>query len=476
MNSYEQLRGGQGRAVFYRAERYRVRDIFKHAAPELALNGIAHALDDISLNGIGASAAASGSNEICTIGDRVSVALAVKGIPLFDAAGEVARVQPTPLGTRIGVRLTDRCFRAAEVIPRYEEILVRSRLEEDLEPDQRVSADYRRLCADVLHLLRSHRASLDRFVKTRPQPAAMDAMLAACEERVLPRWRKLWRTANELVAPIMADDDARRATKELTELILTPEFMPGAIWRRSYEKPLGYPGDFQIMDMVYSWRREGEHLFDQLVHRLGLNVAECIATRMVIMRQAIASTVLARAEGPARITSLGCGPGREVIDYLQLRDLPRPAHFTLIDQDERALSQVYESSYPATMRLRGKANLSCLHTSFSQLTRAGELFGKLPEQDLIYSVGLIDYLSARRAKALTEALYAQLAPGGTLIVGNMLETPIGNLWPMEFLCDWNILYRSDADMRGLASGLPDAAVEISHDPTGRVVLLTLRKS
>lgn len=475
MNTYEQLAGAQGRSIFYRAERYRARDIFKRAAPELALNGITHTLDDISLNGVGASAGMPGSNEICTVGDHVSVALALQGIPLFNAAGRVARVHPTPHGTRIGVRLTDRCFNAPDVIAKYEEILVRSSLDENYDQHQHVSEEYRRLCADVLYLLRSHRASLDRFAKTRPNATASSAMLAACEERILPRWRALWHSANAMVMPIMGDDVARRATKDFTESVLTPEFMPGAIWRRSYEKPLGYPGDFEIMAMVYDWRRDGERLFDQLVHRLGLDVAECIATRMVIMRQAIAATAPAQPGAPARIASLGCGPAREVVDYLQLRDLPRPVHFTLIDQDQRALSHVYESTYPAVMRLRGKANVSCLNTSFSQLIRAGDLFGKLPEQDLIYSVGLIDYLSARRAKALTEALYAQLAPGGTLIVGNMLETTIGNLWPMEFLCDWSIVYRSEADMRQLAAGLPEAAMETSFDPTGRVVLLKLGK-
>ncbi len=67
--------------------------------------------------------------------------------------------------------------------------------------------------------------------------------------------------------------------------------------------------------------------------------------------------------------------------------------------------------------------MNCLHTSFGQLLKTGELFGKLAPQDLIYTVGLIDYLAARRAKALVSSLYQHLAPGGTLIVGNMMKTP-----------------------------------------------------
>ena len=117
---------------------------------------------------------------------------------------------------------------------------------------------------------------------------------------------------------------------------------------------------------------------------------------------------------------------------------------TLIDQDHDALSHAYEQTLPEVMRLRGRASVNCLHTSFLQLMKADSVFSKL--QDLIYTVGLVDYLSQRRGKALASALYASLAPGGTLIIGNMFETPKGNLWPMEFVCDWNIVYRSEAEM------------------------------
>jgi hypothetical protein len=275
----------------------------------------------------------------------------------------------------------------------------------------------------------------------------------------------------------MADELALRATKQFTELVLTPEFMPGAIWRRSYKKPLGYPGDFEIMNMVYDWQREGDRPFDQLLHRVGLDVAECIATRMVMMREAIARTVSnLRTGSPARIASLGCGSAREVIDYLKLRALPAPVSFTLIDQDQNALASVYERSYAEVTRLRGQATVACLHASFSDLLRTGELFGKLPPQDLIYSVGLIDYLSHRRAKALVTSLYSQLAVGGTLIVGNMFRNDDSNLWPMEFICDWSVNYRDDAEMRALASELPENLVDIFLDPTGRVCLLAARRA
>ncbi len=475
MTSYEELSGARGRSMFYRAERYPARELFGRAVPDLELNGAKHWLDDISLSGLGASVS-PGANAVCGVGERVAVELGLGGITLFDGLGEVARVDPKPGGTKIGVRLVDRCFDVAQLAARAEAAVIRAGLRKLDGGEAPVDPDYRRHCADVVHLLRSARRVLGRFEDTRPSPAAASEMLAECEAGILPRWRALWHAGNDIVAPMMGDEAARRAAKEFTELLLTPEFMNGAIWRRSYEKPLGYPGDFRIMDMVYDWRWEGERLFDQLVHRLGLDVAECIATRMVRMRQAIADTVLAApGDRPARIATLGCGSAREVVDYLSIGALPRPVDFTLVDQDAAALSQAYERTYPQVLHLQRRASVSCLHASFSQLLKTGELFCSLPPFDLIYTVGLVDYLSERRTKALVASLYGQLAPGGTLIVGNMLRSPRGNLWPMEFICDWSIAYRDEREMEALASGLAGAAAT-SLDPTGRVCLLTLRKS
>lgn len=475
MKTYEELTGAQGRRVFYRAERYKVQDLFKKLVPELSIDRSPYALHDLSLSGLAAYAPRT-SNDVCEPGARVAVQLGVRGIPLFDGVGEVTRTEPTTFGTKVAVRLLD-CLDVAQVISKYQEILIRTDLAEFAAADVEtlVSTEYRTLCADVLHLLRTYRANLDRFAQTRPSAAAAADMLAACEERILPTWRSLWHRANDLVEPLMGDPDALRATKRFTELVLTPEFMAGAIWRRSYEKPLGYPGDFQIMNMVYDWKREGAGLFEQLVHRIGLDVAECIATRMVMMRQAIASTVLSPSNHPVRIATLGCGPAREIVDYLQIHELPQAVQFTLIDQDYDALSLAYEKTYPETIRLHGKSSVNCLHTSFGQLLKAGELFGKLAPQDFIYTVGLIDYLTARRAKALVTSLYQHLAPGGTLIVGNMMKTRIGNLWPMEFLCDWNIIYRDHAEMAALAADAEGAEVSTELDPTGRVVLVTVKK-
>lgn len=475
MQTYEELTGARGRRVLYRAERYRARDLFRVTMPNLEIDEAAYTLHDLSLNGLGAFAP-QGANDVPGVGTRANVRISLEGAVLHDGPGEIARSEPTPFGTKIGLRVLDRCIDIPHVTVKYREAVARAELEDAGVGAALVPHDYKVLCSEVLHLLRGLRAALQRFDERTVDRETAAEMLDACERRALPQWRALWHRANAIVAPLLDNSAALAAVKQFTELVLTPEFMGGRIWRRSYEKPLGYPGDFEIMNQVYAWQREGGSLYEQLLHRLGLEVAECIATRMVMMRQTIAELCLKRDGRTAHVANIGCGPAREVVDILRMQTLPGPVNFTLLDQDHAALTQAYQQTYAETVRHKGRAGVTLLHTSFSQLLKAGELFGALPPQDLIYSVGLVDYLAPKRAKALVASLYDRLAPGGSLIIGNMFTTDTGNLWPMEFLCDWSIIYRSKAEMVNLAAGLEQASVRTGTDPTGRVVMVTIDKA
>ncbi|MDA5194544.1 PilZ domain-containing protein [Govanella unica] len=476
MKHYEELSGGEGRRIFFRAERFRARDLFQRSMPTLMLDQMPITLSDVSLSGLSAISAAN-SNHAYEPEKRVNIQLLLGNSHLYEGAGEVVRVEPTQAGTKLGLRLLDRSFNVLQVVDKYKEISLRNELASfaATAPGAGVAPEYRMLCADILQLLRSYRSGLDTISQTNLTPDAAAELLASCEQQIIPQWRELWYRGNALVEGIMDNPEALRATKKFTELVLTPEFMSGVVWNRSYAKPLGYPGDYQIMNMVYDWQRVGASLYEKLVHRIGLDVAECIATRSVMMRQEIAKTLLEKADGVARITNLGCGSAREVIDYLKLGQLPRNAQFTLIDQDQGALELVYESTHAEVIRLNRQASVRCLHASFSQLLKTQELFSTIGLQDFVYSVGLIDYLTARRAKAWITSLYKFIAPGGKLIISNMMKCPESNLWPMEFLTDWNIIYRDEQEMLALAAGLEDAEVSTSLDPTGRVVLLSMHK-
>jgi extracellular factor (EF) 3-hydroxypalmitic acid methyl ester biosynthesis protein len=287
----------------------------------------------------------------------------------------------------------------------------------------------------------------------------------------------LWRTGNDLVRDLMDNRDVVEATKAFTEVVVMPEMRLGAIWDRSYSKPLGYPGDFEVMNLVYNWERKGSTVFQMLMHRLGLEVAECIKTRMEVVRSQIGSVVDDKGNSrAARILSLGSGPAREVELYLSGTNLKkRRVEFTLIDQEQAALNYAIEKTYPHVLNSEGQARVQCLNISFTDILRDTGALTSLPPQDLIYSVGLVDYLTDRRAVGLVSRLYETLAPGGLLIIGNMNETGLSNLWPMEFITDWSLYYRTEAQMVAWTKALSGARAWTETERTDRVRLLFVRK-
>jgi SAM-dependent methyltransferase len=198
---------------------------------------------------------------------------------------------------------------------------------------------------------------------------------------------------------------------------------------------------------------------------------------MHVVRRHIGNTVRERGQGrAAKILSLGCGSAREVELYLtEQRASGKRADFTLIDQEEGALRYAYERTYPHVVGGKGQFGVQCLNLSFTDILRWTNGMSMLPPQDLIYSVGLIDYLSDRRAASLVQRLFDALAPGGLLIIGNMNETPLSNLWPMEFIADWTLEYRNEAHMMAWVNGLQIKSAWTELEPTERVRLLYARK-
>lgn len=74
----------------------------------------------------------------------------------------------------------------------------------------------------------------------------------------------------------------------------------------------------------------------------------------------------------------------------------------------------------------------------------------LSDQDLIYSIGLIDYFNDKLVVKLLNWIYDRLRPGGKVIVGNFHPRNPSKAF-MDYLLDWKLIYRNEEDMDGLFS-------------------------
>jgi extracellular factor (EF) 3-hydroxypalmitic acid methyl ester biosynthesis protein len=96
----------------------------------------------------------------------------------------------------------------------------------------------------------------------------------------------------------------------------------------------------------------------------------------------------------------------------------------------------------------------------------GEL--ALAPQDLIYSLGLIDYLQDDLVVALLGWIYQNLRQGGLAVLGNFDVSSPDRAFA-DHILEWELIYRSPEDLRRLfrASRFgDDIDVRIEHESTG----------
>lgn len=477
VRSYAEMEGGTGANIYFRAQRYPARELLERLPASLVVRGQPHELFDLSMNGV--SFFATESLLKARIGDALPILLRVGNATIYEGEGEIVRQHQHRSGMLVALRLMRGFLDIPGIVATHDELALNHDLERGAAPDlQLVPRAYRELCADMVFLLRHYRSVTERFEKqfarmTQDRRGRYVQMLESCFRQLYREWEPLRMRANEVVAEVWDDPDRMRATKTFTESVLTPELMAGPTWRRSYLKPLGYPGDFMIMNQFYAQQWEGQSAYEKIVHRLLTTypVAACVIPRMEMLRDAIAETVL-RSQKPERIriTSLGSGPAREVEEYLAQIRPAQQTHFLLIDQDERALSFAHNKVYPIVVETGGEVTVECLYLSFSKFFKNTALLEELPPQDLIYTAGLVDYLKESLGRLIVKSLYERLAPGGRIIVGNMRKRPdVG--WVPEFTLDWPLIYRTRDDMLALAADIEPAAIDVRLDRTGYTYLL-----
>ena len=273
------------------------------------------------------------------------------------------------------------------------------------------------------------------------------------------------------------------ASKRLTETLVTPVLSVCPLVQRAYTKPLGYAGDYKVMQYYYNNALEGDSVFAQVFHKIGVEhpLSAGVRTRKDYVVRLMADEHdrhLARGEAQPvfRVASLGCGPAREVSDFIARRKgWSGHVAWTLIDQEDEALSIAYNESHRQLRATGAAGSLQCLHLSFVQIMRDPSLLPIESGQHFIFATGLFDYLGEAVAQVLVRTLYDQLAPGGLIVLGNALG-PNDHFWSPEFILDWTMLYRTREEMLRLGQRLPDnTEMSVEIEPGNAYYFLLIRK-
>lgn len=178
--------------------------------------------------------------------------------------------------------------------------------------------------------------------------------------------------------------------------------------------------------------------------------------------------------GKIRVLSVACGPAFELQDVItSAKDCSR-FHFTLLDQDKKALAEARSQIAGLEKKFGEKIEAEFLNESVRTMLRTPKLEKVWGQFDYIYSMGLFDYLTPPVAKAVIGKLYLLLKVGGEMAVGNFHISNASRYY-MEYWLDWVLYYRSEQEFLDLLQNTPSAETKVIFEDTGTQMFLNVKK-
>ena len=246
-------------------------------------------------------------------------------------------------------------------------------------------------------------------------------------------------------------------------------FLYGDLTRWTFKKPFGYAGDFKIIDDIYKNKPTTigfNGLWD--AYYLQMTASEAVRQRKDDARQIILDFIKEHQNSNIRIMNLGSGPAREIKELLE-------------NDSERIFSKVIFDCYDldinainyAKQLVNNANNVNFFQKNAIRLALKKDIKQEIPhEYDLIYSVGLFDYLDERVAVRLAGNMRKLLKKDGVMAIANFgnkyLNSSAGL---MEWVTEWYLIYRTETEFRRifLNAGFSPKDLQIIPQPN-KVVL------
>ena len=347
----------------------------------------------------------------------------------------------------------------------------------------RINSEFKVVMADMQTFFLDLRLWMEQMELTvRSQPAGdrlqreLD-LLHSLEHPVLPAVAPVLEKFEVLSNQIEPDQQATHRAymkRQIHPLVMCSPFL-----YRTFQKPLGYAGDYEMVNMMLRDPFEGGSMFAKLVNRIFLDTPPVVAhqSRIEYLTRHLTDEVRrAAARGrPLRVFNVGCGPAKEIQNFLSEQDLSSRAQFTLLDFNEETLAFATQALGEVKSRHNRGTSIQMLKRSVYQMLKdSGKPVGGA-KYDLVYCAGLFDYLSDQVCKRLTNLMYDMVAPGGLLITTNVSSANPSRNW-MEYVLDWHLLYRSAAQFAALVpEGAPLDSFSVQAIGAGVNIALEVRK-
>jgi extracellular factor (EF) 3-hydroxypalmitic acid methyl ester biosynthesis protein len=252
---------------------------------------------------------------------------------------------------------------------------------------------------------------------------------------------------------------------------------------RTLQKPLGYAGDYEMVNMMMRDPCEGASLFGKAFNVCALNRPPIVAHRnrlRALADRLIEETArnLAQGRTPVRILDIGCGPAHEVRMFLREQACSDQVEFTLMDFDAETLDHTGRALTETKQKYSRSTRVHLVRQPVQQMLKQAAKTGMgkpaAQQYEMVYCAGLFDYLTTPICRSLVAHFYDLVAPGGLLLVTNVDSNRSRN--EMEYFLEWHLIYRDSHAMRTLAPARVDPDnILVRSEPSGVNIFLEIRK-
>lgn len=483
---YEELEGGQGREIFFRPQRYSP----EYFAPlqlwaELTLDGVQYRADmrDLSQGGLGVIWPKAIIPRMGEIIDEVIVCFDHQFAYVGSAVVSVLREEED--GTLVGLDLRDSLIKVDALLQ------TRDLKRFHLGGDTVFGGQSQPWHAEGHHEFKGRVGELKLFLEDWDQHFEQVEAQASWDllryEEDHPTRRALRELVHrDFMSPFLEQTERifesishlSRAEQDTLKVFsqrhLDSYFMKSPWMHRARTKPLGYPGDYEVMNHIYKRRMQGRSLIGQALNYASLHspAARAVRNRRDMIKFELKKLCERQsAEGdqtPLKILSVAAGPAQEIYELLsELKMLNRPIDITLFDQDAAALAFAYgRLRQLVDQRWPEKVRVVYLHDSIRRLLEDADLFNGFGHFDAVICSGLFDYLRQSTAVKLTAHMHSYTKVEGQVYIGNMVPCNPSR-WIMEHHLDWELLYRTHDEILSFAGeACPASRLELLTEPSG----------
>jgi extracellular factor (EF) 3-hydroxypalmitic acid methyl ester biosynthesis protein len=325
---------------------------------------------------------------------------------------------------------------------------------------------------------------LARFPRDPTQRKAMQQEQAEVLRRRTPEvsaWLDgLYARLTELDAALTKEE--RERAIEHHHSFIQPFFLQCPFIRRSVDKPLGYPGDYVTVEMIFDSEDQGVSTMGRLLSHYALHCGPARAHRerppWMLGHLRHQEQQMGR---PLRILSFACGPEHTLREHMAQGGT---GSYILCDFDPSPLDYCRRQFEKLARLPRNEVpppRVQLEQISTYQVLRQSHALDKLRDPqgplDVVMAAGILDYLKDNVLTRFLDVMSPLLAPGGLLLLTNLSQP---NPWRsfMEYVGDWYVQHRSPEHFQALCEGSPSRGmrtVELRTDSSGTNVFWAGRR-